>query len=57
MCGGHAVAEESIDGNARSVKGAADNLEMTDRDVGSFDEVSRSGHTNGFSGKYKDLAD
>ena len=27
-----------------------------DRDVGSFDEVSRSGHNRGFSGKYKDLA-
>jgi hypothetical protein len=38
------------------VKGAGDDPEMADRDVGTFDELSRSGHMKGFSGKYKDLA-
>ena len=43
-------------GDAKGVEGAGDNPEMADRDVGSFDEVSRGGRSNGFSRNYKDLA-
>ena len=43
-------------GNPEGVEGTGDDPEMADRDVGSFDEVSRGGHSRGFSGKYKDLA-
>ena len=43
-------------GDPEGVEGAGDDPEMADRDVGAFDEISRSGHSNGFSRKYKDLA-
>jgi hypothetical protein len=43
-------------GDAEGIEGTGDDPEMADRDVGSFDEISRGGHTKGFSGKYKDLA-
>ena len=36
-------------GNAEGVEGVGDDPEMTERDVGSFDEVSRGGHSRGFS--------
>jgi hypothetical protein len=42
--------------NYRRSETLPDDPEMADRDVESFDEVSRSGHNRGFSGKYKDLA-
>lgn len=41
-------------GNPEGVKGTGDEPEMADRDVGSFDELSRGGHSEVFSGKYKD---
>ena len=56
----HAVAEEPVHSDdprdPGGVEGAGDDPEMADRDVGAFDEISRGRHSNGFSGKYKDLA-
>ena len=43
-------------GDPEGVESTGDDPEMADRDVGSFDEISRGGHSRGFSGKYKDLA-
>jgi hypothetical protein len=43
-------------GDPEGVESTGGYPDMADRDVGAFDEVSRSGHSNGFSGKYKDLA-
>lgn len=43
-------------GDPEGIKRTGDDPEMADRDVGTFDELCRSGHSNGFSGKYKDLA-
>lgn len=43
-------------GDAEVVEGAGNDLEIGDRDAGSFDEVSRGGHIRGFFRKYKDIA-
>jgi len=43
-------------GDPEGVESTGNDPEMADRDIGAFDEVSRSGHNRGFSGKYKDLA-
>ncbi len=50
---GDDTADDS--GNPGGVKGTGDDPEMADRDVRSFDKLSRSGHSRVFSGKYKDL--
>ena len=36
-------------GDVEGIEGAGDDPEMADRDVGPFDEVSRSGHSRDFS--------
>jgi len=43
-------------GDPEGIKRTGDDPEMADRNVGSFDELCRCGHSSGFSGKYKDLA-
>jgi len=43
-------------GDPEGIKRTGDDPEMADRDVGAFDELCRSWHSSGFSGKYKDLA-
>ncbi len=43
-------------GNLKGGVGTGDDPKVADRDVGAFDEVSRSGHRRGFPWKYKGLA-
>ena len=52
------LGNDTVDdpGDPEGVESTGDDPEVADRDVGSFDELSRSGHSRGFSGKYKDLA-
>lgn len=45
------LGDDTVDdpGNAVSVQGPGDDPKMADRDIRSFDEVSRGGHNRGFS--------